>query len=153
VVSKRRSPGRELRRRHARAAKAGAAKRSARAVGSRPRYKASSVAVQEVKEIESLRAELHRVARSSAPPRWNANPDDVQRSVVKLVLTLIEFIRRILERQAIRRMDAGTLTAEETEAIGTALMRLESTVRDLGAQFGLSPEDLNLDLGPIGKML
>ena len=72
---------------------------------------------------------------------------------MKLVLTLIEFIRQLLERQAIRRMDEGTLTADETEAVGLALMRLEETVRDLGAQFGLSPEDLNLDLGPAGKLI
>ena len=50
-------------------------------------------------------------------------------------------------------MDAGTLTADETEAVGMALMRLEETVRDLGAQFGLDPEDLNLDLGPLGKVI
>ena len=67
-------------------------------------------AAVDVEEIESLRHELERVAHASTPPRWNANPDDVQRSVVKLVLTLIEFIRQLLERQAIRRMDAGTLT-------------------------------------------
>lgn len=107
----------------------------------------------DVEEIESLRHELARVAGDSAPPRWNANPDDVQRSVVKLVLTLIEFIRQLLERQAIRRMDAGTLTADETEAVGQALMRLEETVRDLGARFDLAPEDLNLDLGPVGKLI
>ena len=92
-------------------------------------------AAVDVEEIESLRHELERVADASTPPRWNANPDDVQRSVVKLVLTLIEFIRQLLERQAIRRMDAGTLTPAETEAIGLALMRLEETVRDLGARF------------------
>jgi hypothetical protein len=65
----------------------------------------------------------------------------------------VEFVRQLLERQAIRRMDAGTLTAEQTESIGLALMRLEETVRDLAAQFGLSPEDLNLDLGPVGKLM
>jgi len=107
----------------------------------------------EVREIESLRGELARVARSSAPPRWNANPDDVRRSVVKLVLTLVELIRQLLERQALRRMDAGTLTDVETEAVGTALMRLEETVREISAQFDLAPEDLNLDLGPAGKLL
>jgi hypothetical protein len=89
----------------------------------------------------------------SAPPRWNADPEDVRRSVVKLVLTLVEFVRQLLERQALRRMDAGTLTAQETEAVGLALMRLEETVRDLGAQFDLSPQDLNLDLGPVGKLI
>src|SRR6476620_955354 len=102
----------------------------------------------EVKEIESLRAELDRLA-ASAPPRWNANPDDVRKSVLKLVLTLVEFIRQILERQAIRRMEANTLTPDQTEAVGLALQRLEETIRDLAKQFGLRPEDLNLALGPI----
>jgi predicted RNase H-like nuclease (RuvC/YqgF family) len=104
-------------------------------------------------ELEALREQLERLTRDTGPPRWNANPEDVKRSVVKLVLTLIELIRQLLERQAIRRMENATLTAEETEAIGTALMRLEETIRELGAQFDLSPEDLNLDLGPIGRLL
>jgi hypothetical protein len=107
----------------------------------------------DVREIDELRASLQRVAEATGPPRWNANPDEVRRSVVKLVLTLVEMIRQLLERQAIRRMEADTLTAEETEAVGLALMRLEETVRELGAQFDLSPEDLNLDLGPVGKLL
>jgi hypothetical protein len=89
----------------------------------------------------------------AGPPRWNANPDDVRRSVVKLVLTLVEFIRQLLERQAIRRVEAATLTDEETEAIGLALMRLEETIRDLAAQFEIPAEELNLDLGPIGKLV
>lgn len=105
----------------------------------------------EVQEIESLRAELDRLA-ASAPPRWNADPDDVRKSVLKLVLTLVDFIRQILERQAIRRMEANTLTPEQTESIGLALLRLEETIRDLAEQFDLRPEDLNLDLGPIGKL-
>ena len=112
----------------------------------------SQLASLEVKEIESLRTELDRLG-GAAPPRWNTDPEDVRRSVAKLVLTLVEFIRQVLERQAIRRMDANTLTPEETEAVGLALMRLEETVRDLGRQFGLAPEDLNLDLGPIGKLM
>ena len=119
----------------------------------RKAHRALGQSVIGIPDIDSVRRELERVARASSPPRWNANPDDVQRSVVKLVLTLIELIRQLLERQAIRRMDAGTLTADETEAIGLALMRLEETVRDLGTRFGLAPEDLNLDLGPIGKLL
>ena len=106
----------------------------------------------EVREIESMRRELERLAKSDGPPRWNANPEEVRRSVLKLVLTLVDFIRQLLERQAIRRMENGALTDAETEAIGTALMRLEQTVHELAAQFGLSPKDLNLDLGPIGKL-
>ena len=107
----------------------------------------------EVAQAEALRKQVERLARDSGPARWNANPDDVQRSVVKLVLTIVEFLRQLLERQAIRRMDAGTISADETEAIGVALMRLEETVRDLGARFNLTVEDLNLDLGPVGKLL
>lgn len=99
-----------------------------------------------------MRGELERLA-TSPPRRWNADPDDVRRSVVKLVLTLVEFIRQLLERQAIRRMDAGTLTAEQTEAVGQALMRLEETIRDLGSQFDIAPEELTLDLGPVGKLM
>jgi len=73
--------------------------------------------------------------------------------VAQLVLTLVEFIRKLLERQAIRRMEAGTLTPEQTEAVGRALMQLEETVRDIAAKFGIPPEELNLDLGPIGKLM
>ena len=107
----------------------------------------------EVREIDELRSNLQHIAQNAGPPRWNANPDDVRRSVVKLVLTIVELIRQLLERQAIRRMEADTLTAEQTEAVGLALMRLEETVRELGAQFDLQPEDLNLDLGPVGKLM
>ena len=114
---------------------------------------ARSIAGVEVQELESMRAEVERLAARAAPPRWNADPDDVRRSVAKLVLTLVEFIRQLLERQAIRRMEAGTLTDQQTEDVGRALMKLEETVRDIAAKFGIPPEDLNLDLGPIGKLL
>ena len=68
----------------------------------------------ELREIESLRGEIERVARTSATPRWNANPDEVRRSVIKLVLTLVDFVRQLLERQALRRVDANTLEIEAT---------------------------------------
>jgi hypothetical protein len=113
--------------------------------------KAGALTVTEVVELDELRREIERAAGGS-PLRWNANPDDVQRSVAQLVLTLVEFIRSLLERQAIRRMNAGTLTDEQTEDIGRALMKLEETVRDLAARFGIPIDDLNLDLGPIGKL-
>jgi len=86
------------------------------------------------------------------PLRWNPDPEDVQKSVAQLVLTIVEFLRKLMERQAVRRMEANTLSPEEIEAVGTALMRLEETVRDLGKRFGLEAEDLNLDLGPIKLM-
>jgi hypothetical protein len=124
-------------------------KKAAPKRGTRART-ASSI---ELQEVESLRAEIERMRSASGPPRWNADPDEVRRSVLKLVLTLVEFVRQLLERQAIRRMEGGTMTDEETEAVGLALMRLEETIRDLAAQFGLEPGDLNLDLGPIGKLV
>ena len=102
-------------------------------------------------ELESLRADLRRVA--GGPARWNADPEDVQRSVVRLVLALVEFLRKLMERQAIRRMEAGTLEPRQIEDMGLALMRLEETVVDLAARFGLTPEELNLDLGPLGKLM
>jgi hypothetical protein len=119
---------------------------------SRSGHRRAAAAPVAIQEVESLRAELHRLAKS-APARWNADPDQVRKSVLKLVLTLVEFIRQILERQAIRRMETNTLTAEEIEAVGLALMRLEETIRDLADQFGLRPEELNLDLGAIGKLV
>jgi hypothetical protein len=91
-------------------------------------------------------------APAAAPMRWNPDPDDVQRSVVKLVLSLIEFIRKLMERQAIRRLEAKTLTPEEIENVGLALMKLEETVRQIAKRFKLNVEDLNLDLGPIGRL-
>jgi hypothetical protein len=109
--------------------------------------------VTEVAELDQLRKELERTARGASPLRWNANPDDVQRSVAQLVLTLVEFIRQLLERQAIRRMEAGTLNEGQTEEVGQALMKLEETVQDIAAKFGLSPDELNLDLGPVGKLM
>ncbi|MBX5483065.1 MAG: gas vesicle protein K [Myxococcaceae bacterium] len=86
-------------------------------------------------------------------PRWNADPDDVQRSVVRLVLTLVEFLRQLMERQAIRRMEEKTLTEEEIESVGQALMKLEETIVDLCRRFDIDPEDLNLELGPIGRLI
>lgn len=119
----------------------------------RRRAESARLAALEAQELDAIRAELEQLADRTGPPRWNADPEDVRRSVARLVLTLVEFIRQLLERQAIRRMDAGTLTAEQTEAVGLALMRLEETVREIGRQFGLEPEDLNLDLGPVGRLI
>jgi hypothetical protein len=98
----------------------------------------------------SLRARGKRKGRGHAVPgRWNPDPEDVQKSVAQLVLTIVEFLRQLMERQAVRRMEERTLTDAEVEAVGQALMRLEETIRDIGRRFGLAPEDLNLDLGPI----
>jgi hypothetical protein len=106
----------------------------------------------DAKQIEAIRQQIEQVA-AARPPRWNANPEEVRRAVLKLVLTLVELIRQLLERQAIRRMDAGTLTDDETENVGRALMNLQETIHDLAKQFDIDPSELNLDLGPVGKLL
>ncbi|HEY8829707.1 MAG TPA: gas vesicle protein K [Candidatus Limnocylindria bacterium] len=103
-------------------------------------------------EIGELRRELERV-RGLLPDRINVDPEGVEQGLAKLVLTLVEFLRQLLERQAIRRMDGGTLTDDEIERVGVALMRLEAKVREMAEAFGLDPDDLNLGLGPIGKLL
>ncbi|HSK64464.1 MAG TPA: gas vesicle protein K, partial [Pyrinomonadaceae bacterium] len=77
----------------------------------------------------------------------------VEQGLAKLVLTLIEFIRRLLEKQAVRRMEGGDLSPEQIEELGLALMRLEAKLQELKGQFGLADEDLNLDLGPIGRLI
>jgi hypothetical protein len=100
-----------------------------------------------------LRAELERSLPTPGAARWNVDPEDVQRSVAKLVLTLMEFLRKLLERQAIRRMEALTLTDAEVEAVGLALMQLEDTLRTMGERFGLTPDELNLELGPLGRLI
>jgi hypothetical protein len=103
------------------------------------------------REIDAIRQQIAQAA-SHGPPRWNADPEDVRRSVMKLVLTLVELIRQTLERQAIRRMDNQTLTDEETENVGMALMKLQETITDLAQQFDIDPAELNLDLG-IGRLM
>jgi hypothetical protein len=132
-----------------------AKKRKAPAAAKR-RRKPAGAAVSgglSVREIDDLRSELARLrSASTTPSRWNAPADDVRRSVAKLVLTLVEFIRRVLERQAIRRHEQGTLSPAEAEAVGTALMRLEETIAEMAAAFGLEPGELNLDLGPLGPL-
>lgn len=108
---------------------------------------------REIDELRLLADELRqRIESRTAPARWNADPEDVRRSVMQLVLTLVDFIRKVMERQALRRMDEGTLTPDEIERVGLALMKLEETVHDLARQSGLDPKDLNLDLGPIGRL-
>ncbi len=107
----------------------------------------------EIQELEDLRAELERRLAAQPAPRWNAAPEEVERSVAQLVLALVEFIRKLMERQAIRRMEQDTLTPEQVERLGLSLMRLEETVHELASRFGIPPEELNLDLGPIGKLI
>jgi len=80
-------------------------------------------------------------------------PDTVERDLVKLVLTVVELLRQLMERQALRRFDAGDLTEEQEERIGLTLMLLDDRMTELRERYGLRPEDLNLDLGPLGPLL
>ena len=107
-------------------------------------------------EIETAVAELKRQLQSVASggqQRIDCNKESIEQGLAKLVLTLIELLRRLLERQAIRRMEGGTLSEAQVEEMGTALMKLEQKIHELTRTFNLKPEDLNLDLGPIGKLL
>ena len=99
-------------------------------------------------EDAKLRAAL-TFADSVIPERISADPEVVENGLAKLVLAIIELIRRLLEKQALRRMDTGNLSDEEIERLGTALMKLEEKMSQLKQLFSLSDEDLNLSLGPI----
>jgi hypothetical protein len=85
--------------------------------------------------------------------RVKADPEDVERGLAQLVLTLIELLRQLMERQAIRRVEAGGLSEAQVERLGQGLLALEQRMGELKATFGLEDEDLNLDLGPLGKLL
>lgn len=101
---------------------------------------------------EERTADLREVA-PALPSRLDASPEDIEAGVGKLVLTLVEFIRQILEHQAVRRMEGGSLDEEEMERLGLALMRLEERLDDIRESFGIDREDLNIDLGPLGRLL
>jgi hypothetical protein len=96
-------------------------------------------------------APLESVAEG-LPPRLNTDPDKVENGLARLVLTLIEVLRKVLEHQAVRRMEGGHLSDEEVERLGVALLRLNDRMQDMKGIFGLSDDDLQIDLGPLGKL-
>ena len=85
--------------------------------------------------------------------RINADPESVERGLAQLVLTIIELLRQLMERQALRRIDGGTLNEEQIERLGRTFMELDRRMEELTEQFGLTVDDLNLDLGPLGRLL
>lgn len=87
------------------------------------------------------------------PSRIDADPDTVGRDLGRLVLTIVELLRQLMERQAIRRVEVGDLPDETVERLGVGLMRLEEAMVELREHFGLRPEDLNIDLGPLGMLV
>ena len=103
-------------------------------------------------DVSSFANELDRCAEG-LPRRINADPDKVEQGLAKLVLTLIELVRRLLERQAIHRMEAGSLTDDEIERLGVTFLKLDTRMDELKVAFGLQDEDLNLNLGPLGDLM
>ena len=99
-----------------------------------------------VLELSDVRAELARVS-AVLPERIDIDPDDVERGLAGLVLGLVELLRQVLEKQAVRRMEGGTLSDDEVERVGLALMRLERKVRELAEHFGLTEDELRIRLG------
>jgi hypothetical protein len=97
-------------------------------------------------------AALHALARA-LPERINADPERVEQGLARLVLTVIELLRRLLEHQAIRRMDGGSLSDEEIERLGLALLKLNQRMDEMKEMFDLTDDDLNIDLGPLGKLV
>ncbi len=89
---------------------------------------------------------------NALPERINADPDKVDQGLARLVLTVVELLRKVLEHQAIRRMDGNTLSEEQVERLGLALLKLESRMGELKEVFGLTDEDLRIDLGPLGQI-
>jgi phosphoglycerate-specific signal transduction histidine kinase len=107
-------------------------------------------------EVEATIAELRRqleLRAQNVPEHIDCTQETIEQGLAKLVLGLIELLRRLLERQAIRRMEGGTLSDEQVEQMGLALMKLEEKIKELAEQFDLRPEDLNLELGPLGNLL
>jgi Gas vesicle protein K len=85
--------------------------------------------------------------------RINADPESVERGLVQLVLTIVELLRQLMERQALRRIDIGSLSEEQIERLGKTFLELDRRMQELRDEFGLDEEDLNLDLGPLGRLL
>ena len=126
----------------------------------RPRSPAElpSGSTMESQVVESLHAPsdatvapIETVAEG-LPPRLNTDPDKVENGLAKLVLTLIEVLRKVLEHQAVRRMEGGHLSDAEIERLGVALLRLNDRMQDMKGIFGLTDDDLQIDLGPLGKL-
>lgn len=115
-----------------------------------PEERRSAVGVDDALRDE-LAAQLSAVART-LPDRINADPERVEQGLARLVLTVIEVVRKVLEHQAVRRMDGGDLTEEEVERLGLTLLKLNDRMEQLKGAFGLTDEDLQIDLGPLGRL-
>ena len=107
----------------------------------------------DVDSLEEFAQVLGRGTSSFAPRRINANSANVEKDVAKLVLSLVDLVRHVVERQAIRRVNAGSLNDDEVERMGEVFLKLDGKMAELRAAFGLTEADLNLNLGPVRNLL
>jgi gas vesicle protein GvpK len=103
-------------------------------------------------DLSRIAGELEHLPEAF-PRRVNADPEQVEKGLAQLVLTLVELLRQLMERQALRRMDNGTLSDEQIERLGDTFLKLDQRMRELTEHFGLEEGDLNLNLGPLGDLL
>jgi Gas vesicle protein K len=103
-------------------------------------------------DLEELASELDRIG-TAFPRRVDADPERVEQGLAQLVLTLVELLRQLMERQALRRMEQGGLSDDQIERLGETFMKLEQRMEELKREFGLEDRDLNLNLGPLGDLL
>lgn len=103
-------------------------------------------------DLDDLKKEIGQIGSNSVN-RFNADPDNAEAGLAQLVLTLVELIRRLVEKQAIRRVEGGTLSDEQIERLGETLMKLEFKMDELKKVFNLKDEDLNINLGPLGDLM
>lgn len=112
---------------------------------------AGSRLVGDLESLDLFAAEIEKV-ENSLPRHLNADPEKMEQGLAKLVLALVDLLRRLLEKQAIRRIEGGSLDDEEIERLGVAFMRMEAKMEELKEAFGLENEDLNMNLGPLGDL-
>jgi uncharacterized protein YjiS (DUF1127 family) len=108
--------------------------------------------VSAASDLDRIAGELEHLPEAF-PRRVNADPEQVEKGLAQLVLTLVELLRQLMERQALRRMDNGTLTDEQIERLGDTFLKLDRRMQELTEHFGLEEGDLNLNLGPLGDLL
>jgi uncharacterized protein YjiS (DUF1127 family) len=108
--------------------------------------------VSTASDLDRIAGELEHLPEAF-PRRVNADPEQVEKGLAQLVLTLVELLRQLMERQALRRMDNGTLTDEQIERLGDTFLKLDRRMQELTEHFGLEEGDLNLNLGPLGDLL
>jgi hypothetical protein len=104
------------------------------------------------RDLDPFAGELPRID-DALSRRVNADPESVQRGLAQLVLTIVELLRQLMERQALRRIDSGSLSDEQEERLGQTFMELDQRMAELREEFGLTEDDLNIDLGPLGRLL